>query len=144
MSTESNKTSAQRFMDAVINAGDMPVADEILSNAFFDHTAYPGVPPNREGRKMTLAMFRAAFPDIEISTDAMIAEGDLLTIRHTIRGTHQHEFLGIPPTGRHVEVAGVTIVRFVDGKVAEHWLYNDDLGMLRQLGAIPTPEQVGA
>src|SRR5262245_17429557 len=144
MSTQANKSSAQRFMDGVINAGDMPVADEILSDEFFDHTAYPGVPPDREGRKMTLAMFRVAFPDIHISTDAMIGEGDLLAIRHTIRGTHQHEFLGIPPTGRRIEVAGVTIIRFANGKVVEHWLYNDDLGMLRQLGALPTPEQVGA
>ncbi len=140
MSTESHKASAQRFMDEVINAGNWPVADEILSASFFDHTAYPGVPPTREGRKMTLSMMRTAFPDLHITGEDMIGEGDRLVIRHTIRGTHQHEFLGILPTGRQIAVAGVTIVRFADGQIVEHWLFNDALGMLQQLGAIPTAE----
>jgi len=144
MSLEAHKAGAQRFMDEVINMGNMPVADEVLSPRFFDHTAYPGIPAGREGRKMALGMMRAAFPNLQISTEDMIAEGDRLAIRHTIRGTHQHEFLGIPPTGRQIEVAGVTIVRFEDGQIVEHWLYNDDLSMLRQLGAIPSPEQAAA
>jgi steroid delta-isomerase-like uncharacterized protein len=144
MSTESHKASAQRFMDEVINAGNMPAADEILNVGFFDHTAYPGMPPSREGRKMTVSMMRAAFPNLQITAEDMIAEGDRLVIRHTIHGTHQHEFMGIPATGREIEVGGVTIVRFEDGQIVEHWLYNDGLGMLRQLGAIPAPEQAVA
>ena len=144
MSIETNKASVQRFMDEVINAGNMPVADEVLGAEFFDHTAYPGVPPSRAGRKMTLGMFRAAFPDLHITTNEMIAEGDMLAIRHTICGTHQHEFMDIPPTGRRIEVAGVTIVRFENDTIVEHWLYNDALGMLQQLGAIPAPDQVSA
>ena len=95
-------------------------------------------------RKLTLAMMRAAFPDLQITCEAMIAEGDRLAIRHTIRGTQQHEFIGVPHSGRDVAVAGVTVVRFVEGKIVEHWLYNDDLGMLRQLGALPTAEVAGA
>jgi steroid delta-isomerase-like uncharacterized protein len=144
MSTESNKAAVRRFMDEVINKGNLAVADEILSGDLVDHTAYPGVPPNREGRKTTIARLRGAFPDLRITEDEMVGEGDRLVIRHTIRGTHQHDFLGIPPTGARVEMGGVTVVRFAGGKIVEHWQYRDDLGLMRQLGALPTPQRAGA
>jgi predicted ester cyclase len=82
-------------------------------------------------------MFRAAFPDGSMTIEDMIAEGEKVVTRKTYRGTHQGEFLSIPPTGRHVSLGLIDIMRIVDGKVVEHWNVGDDLGMLQQLGVIP-------
>jgi predicted ester cyclase len=82
-------------------------------------------------------MFRAAFPDGSMTIEDMIAEGEKVVTRKTYRGTHQGELLSIPPTGRHVSVGLIDIMRIVDGKVVEHWNVGDDLGMLQQLGVIP-------
>jgi predicted ester cyclase len=71
----------------------------------------------------------------------MIAEGDKVVTRFTMRGTHQGEFMGIAPTGRRVEMTGIDIIRFSDGKMVEHWGNTDDLGMMQQLGVIPEPGQ---
>jgi predicted ester cyclase len=82
-------------------------------------------------------MFRAAFPDGSMTIEDMIAEGDKVVTRKSYRGTHQGEFLSIPPTGRQIRVGLIDIMRIVDGKVVEHWNVGDDLGMLQQLGALP-------
>jgi steroid delta-isomerase-like uncharacterized protein len=85
-------------------------------------------------------MALAAFPDIQITVDDEIAEGDRVVCRWTVTGTHQGEFMGIPPAGKAVTRAGVAIYRLVNGKIAENWLFADDVDFMQQLGALPTPE----
>ena len=85
--------------------------------------------------------FRSAFPDFHVTIEDQIAEGDRVATRWTMRGTHEGEFRGISPTGKQITVTGIGIFRFSDGKVVESWDNFDQLGMMRQLGVIPSPEE---
>ena len=89
------------------------------------------------------AMLRTAFPDIRYTTEEVIGEGDTVVARTTLRGTHTGPFLGLAPTGRRVEQAQIHILRFAGGKAVEHRAVRDDLGLLRQLGAIPARDPTG-
>lgn len=84
-----------------------------------------------------MAVYTAAFPDLQLTTEDMVAEGDKVAIRNTWRGTHQGAFQGLPPTGKHVAFTGTDIFRFVGGKIAEQWADLDALGLMQQLGVIP-------
>jgi steroid delta-isomerase-like uncharacterized protein len=130
------KGTVQRFYDE-LNKGNLDIIDEVLSEDFVDHEEFPGLEPNREGVKQFFAMFRAAFPDLRMEADDMVAEGDRVVARLTARGTHQGDFMGMPPSGKAVEVAVYDMLRFQDGKVAEHWGLFDAMTMMQQLGAIP-------
>ena len=134
---ERNKAVARRLFEDDISRGDEAVAEAIIHPDFFDHTNPPGMQHGLEGHKAIVRLFRAVFPDLEWRIDDLIAEGDKVVARTTMRGTHRGEFFGLPPTGRFVEMQGVHIMRIADGRVIEHWGSNDDLGLMRQLGAIP-------
>jgi len=84
-------------------------------------------------------MFRTAFPDVRFTVEDQIADGDLLANRFTVRGTHQGEFMGIPPTGKQATVSGIDMIRVRDGKVVEHWVQMDQMGLMQQLGLMPSP-----
>jgi len=92
-----------------------------------------------ESFKHVINMFRTAFPDIHLTIQDEIAEGERVVHRWTMSGTQQGEFMGIPSTGKQATWTGITIVRFADGKILERWANVDILSMLQQLGAIPTP-----
>jgi steroid delta-isomerase-like uncharacterized protein len=141
MSAEENKTLVRRFVDEVQSGGNIDAVDELCSPEFVNHSAPPGVPSNCEGVKQVTAMFGQAFPDSHFTVEDMIAEGDKVATRKTFHGTHQGEFMGIPPTGQQVSIGLIDIVRIVDGRVVEHWAMGDNLGMLQQLGVVPPPEQ---
>ncbi len=141
MSTEENKAIVRRFVDEVQSKGNIDAIDELCSPEFVNHSAPPGVPSNCEGVKQVTAMFRQAFPDSYFTVEDMVAEGDKVATRKTFHGTHLGEFMGMPPTGQQVSIGLIDIVRIVDGKVVEHWSRGDDLGMMQQLGIIPTPKQ---
>jgi predicted ester cyclase len=138
---ERNKAVARRLFEDDISRGDEAVAEAIIHAEFFDHTNPPGMQHGLEGHKAIVRLFRAVFPDLEWLIDDLIAEGDKVVARTTMRGTHRGDFFGLPPTGRLVEMQGVHIVRIADGRVIEHWGSNDDLGLMRQLGAIPAPAE---
>ncbi len=144
MSAQENKALVRRFVDEVQSGGNIDAIDELCSPEFVNHSAPPGVPSNTEGVKQVTAMFRQAFPDSYFTVEDMIAEGDKVATRKTFHGTHQGEFMGIPPTGKQVTFTGIHIFRIAGGKVAEHWLEVDTLGLLQQLGAIPAPGQASA
>ena len=139
MSAEQNKALVRRFVDEVQSGGNIDAIDELCSPEFVNHSAPPGVPSNREGVKQLTAMFRRAFPDSYFTVEDMIAEGDEVATRKTFHGTHQGEFMGIPPTGQQVSIGLIDIVRIADGRVVEHWSMGDNLGMMQQLGVIPHP-----
>jgi steroid delta-isomerase-like uncharacterized protein len=141
MSTESeeNKARSRRFFEEVWGKGNLAVIDELTASNFVNHNAPPGLPPGLEGLKQFVVMYRAAFPDIQISIDDVIAEGDKVVIRWTARGTNTGPLFGMPATGKAATVTGITIERKVDGKSVEGWNNFDQLGMLQQLGVIPAP-----
>ena len=138
MSAEENKAITRRIFE-VFNTGNLALADEVIAADSVDHQAPPGVEPGLAGFKQVVTMFRAAFPDIQMTIEEIMAEGDKVVTRSTMRGTHQGEFMGIPPTGKQFTATAIDIVRFTGGKAVEHWGNSDDLGMLQQLGVIPTP-----
>jgi predicted ester cyclase len=96
---------------------------------------------SREGFKQFISAFRSAIPDLRITQDDVIAEGDKVVTRYTAHGTHQGELQGIPPTGKPVTVTGIETMQVSGGKIVEGWVEFDQLGMLQQLGVIPAPGQ---
>ena len=143
MSAEVNKAIVRRFVEEVQNGDDLAALNALVAPGYVNHSAPPGVPPDREGLRQLTALFRAAFPDGRMTIEDMVAEGDRVATRKTFRGTHRGELLGIPPTGRAVAIALIDIVRLVDGQVVESWSAADDLGLLQQLGALPDPVRAG-
>src|SRR5215218_1495608 len=94
-----------------------------------------------QAAKKAAAEYRQAFPDLRVSVEDLVAEGDRVAARLRFRGTHLGELDGIAPTGRRVDCSGIVISRIEEGKIAEDWANFDDLGMMRQLGLIPEPGQ---
>jgi steroid delta-isomerase-like uncharacterized protein len=139
MTIEENKALVRRFVDEVQSAGNIDAIDDLCSPEFVNHSAPSGMPPNREGVKQVTAMFRQAFPDSYFTVEDMIAEGDKVATHKTFHGTHEGEFMGMPPTGRRVSMELIDIVRISEGRVVEHWSMGDNLGMMQQLGVIPRP-----
>jgi steroid delta-isomerase-like uncharacterized protein len=135
--TTDTRAIVRRVMSA-FNTGDLAVIDELVAADYTNHNAPPGAPQGREGRKGAVAMFRRAFPDLVSTIEDEIAEGDRVVIRVRLRGTNSGEFMGRPPTGRSVDVAGVDIFRVVDGKVTDRWGVLDLQGLHLQLAADPT------
>lgn len=144
MSPEDNKTIFRRIPEEIINTGNLARADELIAADYTEHLPLPpGTPSGLAGFKAWWTMFRAAFPDLHYTVEDLIAEGDKVAGRVTVRGTHQGEFLGIPPTGKQATWTEIHIGRFAGGRLVEHWANIDQLGMLQQLGAIPAPGQGG-
>lgn len=136
MSTEENKALMSRIYE-VFNKKKLTALDELIDPHAVDHSAPPGMPGGIEGARQFAGMLLTAFPDLHFTVEDMIAEGNKVVARLTMRGTQQGEFLGISPTGKHVTVTGIEIVYIVGGKIVEHWNNYDDLGLMQQLGAIP-------
>jgi predicted ester cyclase len=140
MSLDANKALIRRAYDELLEQGNFDNIEDIVHSEFVDHTNPPGWDADRGGLLRLCIYFRSAFPDIKVAFDDVVAEGDTVMHRQTMRGTHLGEFFGIPPTGNRVTYTGCHLWRVRDGKVIEHHATNDDLGMLRQLGAIPAKE----
>jgi steroid delta-isomerase-like uncharacterized protein len=138
MSTETNKAVVRRMVEEAWNQGNLNAVDELLAADAFDHHD-PDVPSFPEHMKAEIMRFHRAFPDFHFAIEDMIAEGDKVSFRATITGTHQGEYNGIPPTGRQIAFEHMHMVRIVDGKAVDHWAVLDILSMLQQLGVAPQP-----
>ena len=139
MPEQENIAVLDRFIEEVINQGNLDAADEIVEENFVELDPLPGQRQGREGLKEVIGMMRAAFPDIHWVADETIASGDKVVTRFTWTGTHHGPFLGIPATRNHVTVKGVVIDRLSSGKMADSRILMDSLGMMQQHGVIPTP-----
>src|SRR5579862_1083911 len=139
MPEQENIAVLGRFIEEVINQGNLAAADEIVEESFVELDPLPGQRQGREGLKEIIAMMRAAFPDIHWVADETIASGEKVVTRFTWTGTHRGPFLGIPATGKHVTVKGVVIDRLPGGKMADSRILMDSLGMMQQLGVVPSP-----
>lgn len=131
-------TATMRRTYELISTGDLAGFGDLVADDFVDHQGTPGFPATKEG---TLASFRAlldAFPDMTMSVEDLVAEGDRTVARVRVAGTHRDSFLGIPPTGADVDVQLIDIMRFDGaGRVCEHWGVADMLSLMQQLGVVP-------
>ena len=127
-----NKAVAHHLYERV-SAGDLDVVDELISDAFVEHEVMPGLEPNKGGVRQMFAMFINAFEGAKFEVDDMIAEGDKVCARVRLTGIHQAEFMGVPPSGRAIDVAVADTFLFADGQVVEHWGVMDTGAMMRQL-----------
>jgi steroid delta-isomerase-like uncharacterized protein len=139
MSEAQNIATLGRFVEEVINQGKYEVCDEIVEENFVELDPLPGQQQGREGLKDVIRMMRAGFPDIHWETVETIASGDKVVSRFKWTGTHRGDFLGIPATGRSVNVPGVVIDRLEGGKMADSRILMDTMMMMQQLGVIPAP-----
>src|SRR4028119_403429 len=144
--SEENKAIARRALEEVFSGqGDLDVADELFAPNYVGHDpASPEDIRGPEGVKEFASMYRNAFPDVLMSVEDQVAEGDKVVTRWIASGTHQGDMMGIAPTGNRVTVAGTSVERIVDGKIEETWDNYDALGMMQQIGAIPSLEEAQA
>ncbi|MBI1259505.1 MAG: ester cyclase [Chloroflexi bacterium] len=136
MSVEANKALVREFAD-LIDAGDLESALTFFSPDYTDHTPSIGLPPGVEGVRVFYNAQFAAFADRRTTSLDMIGEGDKVVHRLSGDITHTGEFLGIPPTGKHVTWSCIDIWRIADGKFVEHWVEADMMGLMQQLGVMP-------
>jgi steroid delta-isomerase-like uncharacterized protein len=134
MSAEENKAIIRRYLEEAWNRGNLTILDELMTP---DYARYmSGQPPlDREAQKRRIASFRQAMPDVRLTLEDLVAEGDRVVFRITLHGTQEGAFMGVPPTGKAVSIAAIDIARLDGGKIVEHWGQMDTYGLLRQLGA---------
>lgn len=132
---DANKQLVLRFYEELWNRGNFDAADELVADDYARHDLRPGdAPPGPAGQKAVAQRFRAAFPDIRLEVEALVAEEDLVVARWTISGTHSGAWGDVAPTGRNVRFTGVNFFRLADGKIVELWNVRDDLGLREQVG----------
>ena len=139
MSTQENSAVVRRFAEEVITQRDMDSAARFVWEDVVEQVPLPGQGPGLEGLKGILRGMRSAFPDLNFAIKEQIAEGDKVASRFEWAGTHQHEFLGVPATGRQVRVWGIVIDRLEEGRVKDTRIIMDTLGLMMQLGVFPSP-----
>jgi predicted ester cyclase len=146
MSAEENKAVVRREMKELFNhTGNLDATEEIIDPNYVSYEPTSGETRGIEGAKQFAATYREAFPDLENTIEDMVAEGDRVVVRFRARGTHQGETEAFgPPTGNRMEITGITIKRLSEGKIVEAWTNFDALGMMQQLGHIPSPEEAQA
>jgi steroid delta-isomerase-like uncharacterized protein len=133
MQAESHKELVRRYYEALWNRWDLALADELIADTIIFRGSLGISVQGREGFKEYMQAVRAAFPDFHNRIEELIAENDRVAARLTYTGTHQGELLGIAPTGRRVNYAGVALFRVVDNRIAEGWVLGDVHGLLQQL-----------
>lgn len=130
-------SATARSLYDFLNAGDIDGFADLLADHFVEHEETPGLAPTKAGVTDFFRMQRAAFPDMLMDVQDVIASGDKVVVRARFTGTHEGEFLGMPATGKSVDVQLIDIFRLGgDGLVLEHWGVYDALAMMQQLGAV--------
>ena len=131
-------TASIRRLYDLINAGDIDGFGRQLADDFVEHEELPGIPPTKAGVVQYFRMMLAAFPDMRMDVEDVIASGDKAVARVRVTGTNKGEFMGMPATGKSATVKLIDITRFGnDGLAHEHWGVVDQLGLMQQLGVIP-------
>jgi predicted ester cyclase len=140
MSTEQNKAIVLRNFEELLNQENKAVIDEIYANDVIIHDPFMGTASGIHAFRQILGMFDAAFPGHRVKVHHILAEGDLVSVVHTHTAKHTGQFMHLAPTGREVAVNGIEVFRLADGKIAEFWRHDDDMGLLMQLGAVPASQ----
>ena len=136
MSIEENKSIVRRFFEVGPSRGDLDAANELLAPGFVLHVPLPCSPGVR-GIDEVVSACRAAFQDLDVTVEDMVAEKDMVAARFTARGVHNGAFMGLPPTGKPITMTGMEIFRLENGKIAELWGEANLLGLMQQLGILP-------
>ena len=136
MSIEENKIIVRRFFEVGSSRGDLDAANELLAPDFVLHVPLPCSPGIR-GIDEVVSACRAAFQDLYVTVEDMVAEKDMVAARFTARGVHKGDFMGLPPTGKPIAMTGMEIFRLENGKIAELWGEANLLGLMQQLGILP-------
>jgi steroid delta-isomerase-like uncharacterized protein len=138
--SEHNKTAVGRLFNELWNKGNLPIADELIAPTYLHHDpSTPDLGKGPEGEKKRVNLYRTAFHDFRLNIEDLLADGETVVARWSCRGVHKGELNGIAPTGKQIAIAGVTIVRFSNGKIVEGFVNWDALGLMRQLGVVPEP-----
>lgn len=138
MSTATQKSIVRRYFEQVFNEHRHDLVEEFLAENIEIHGT--GLPPGVEAVKQWLSTLTTGFPDHQMIVEDILAEGDRVVARTTLKGTQLGEMQGIPATGKAVSVSAITIFRLDNGKIAEAWMVSDSLGMMQQLGVIPAAQ----
>lgn len=144
MSIEENKAVVRRLAEEVWNQGNMAAVDEIIADDFIAYDPnVPGGMLNKQSFRKWVQDVRVGFPDLHFTTEGLYADGDYITWRYSIEGTHLGAYMGIAPTGRRgKKITGVSLIRVSGGKTVESWQHWDGLGLLQELGVLPPMEQL--
>ncbi len=136
--SEVNKTIVRRLFEEVWNKGNLSLVDELFTTNYEHHDASsPDFGRGPESEKKRATLYRTAFPDLRLTIEDIIAEGETVMARWSCRGTHKGDLSGIAPTGKQFTISGVSIARFAGNKMVEGWINWDALGLMRQLGVVP-------
>ena len=137
MSTEENKALERWFLEELYNKRNLAVLDEVIATDYVYHGPGGQELKGLEVVKQGAPTYPNAFPDLHLTVEEMVAEGDKVVYRFTARGTHKGDLMGIAPTGKQVTLTGIVISRIVGGKIVEDWESIDQLPMLQQMGVVP-------
>jgi len=137
---EQNKAIIRRMTEEFYNQGNVESAEQFFADTYVHHDPASPQVRDRDGLKAALRAFLAGCPDLHITTDQLLAEGDMVTKRWTYHATHTGDLSGLPPTGKRIMMSGLELFRLADGKIVEAWVAYDNLSLMQQLGVIPTPE----
>jgi predicted ester cyclase len=136
MSLEQKKAVVRRCWQECFNKRNLAIVDEFVATEYVWHGPSQEV-SGPEGIKQLITVFLTAFPDLQMTFEDQMGEGDKIASRWTVRGTHQGDLFGIPPTGKQVTFTGLVISRMVGNQITEEWEHFDQLGLLQQVGAVP-------
>jgi len=139
MSTQDNQATNRRFYEVVLNQQNLAAAGEFVAANYRGHSYPPSLPPGPDGLRAFLSLFFQAFPDGKVSIEDMFGEGDRVAARLVFSGTHQGDFMGIPPTGKKIAVPAIDLARFENGKIVDHWGGPDQMALMVQLGVVSMP-----
>jgi steroid delta-isomerase-like uncharacterized protein len=134
VATGDNKAILRRFVEEVVNTGEVDLTPRFVREDFVDHNPPPGASPDVAGIRQAFAGVREAFPDFHATVEDLVAEEDRVAYRWTFRGTHLGDLGGVPSTGRAATWSVVGVARFAGGMMVERWQLLDTAGLLRQLG----------
>lgn len=137
MSVEINLALIRRYQE-IYNANQLDALADVLAAEFQPHNLMPGVPNTLAGLVALHQMTLAAYPDFHVSVEDLFGAADKVVMRFVMTGTHQGNFMGVPPTGVKIHVTGISIFRIAEGKIVEHWGEENSLGWMQQIGAIPS------
>ena len=132
-----NQNVVRRLFEEVWNKGNLQVTDELFTPNYAHHdSSTPEFGRGPESEKKRATLYRTAFPDVRLTIEDIISEGETVTARWSCQGTHKGELNGVAPTGKQFTISGISIARFTNGKMIEGWVNWDTLGMMQQLGIV--------
>ena len=144
MSMEANKAIVRRMTEEFYNQGNIESAEQFFADTYRHHDPASPHVRDRDGLKQVLRAFLIGCPDLQITIDDLLAEGDTVTKRWTYHATHTGDLSGMPPTSNRIIMSGLELFRLEGGKIVECWLAYDNLSLLQQLGVIPGAQLAGA